>query len=87
MPGDDPEVDDGVVDEASGVTSGLSVELSPLELEVAKDRYGPTAGDNNCEGEPKTSLESELTSRSAMAGVCRSKSCSLKPSHTSDVPS
>jgi len=87
MPEDDSVVGDGVVDEASAVSSGLSLELSIRGLEVAEERYGTTAGDNSFGGEPKPPLESELTSRSVMADVCKLKTCSLKPSHSSDVPS
>jgi len=86
MPEDDSAVDGGVVDEASALSSGLSPELSIRGSDVAEERYRTTAEDNNCGGEPKTPPESELMSRSVIAGVCKLKTCSLKLSHTSDVP-
>jgi hypothetical protein len=72
-------VNDGF-EEASGVGSGSSVELTPLESEVGEERCGTVAEDKNGEGELKTSRESKLTSRSIGAGVC-----TLKPSYSSDV--
>lgn len=83
-------MDEGVFAGASGVSDGLSVELArlpPLRFDVAKEGKETAAGDNNCEGESKTSLELELTSRQVIAGVYKSQTWSLKLSHTSDVPS
>jgi hypothetical protein len=76
-------VDDGVADEASGVYR--APETLVRGSKVTNEEYEIVSRDNDCEGEPRTCPGSELTSRSVMAGVCK-YTCSLKPSHTSDVP-
>jgi len=81
----DSGVDEGVVDGASSVDGDFSLEFSGVVVYVAAERYEPTVGDNKSGGEPKTSPKSELTSRSVMDGVCRSKTCSLNPAHGSGV--
>jgi hypothetical protein len=84
MPEYESVVGDGVVDEASVVTR-LSLEISRPE-EIAEERYGTISGDNNSVGE-QTSLQSGLTSLSAMDDVCKVllNHYSLNPSRTSDV--